>query len=193
MQITQMSQHLKLIALSGRCNTNSAIFLKWCQIFFKHCSLALHTQTKKRKLPIACYFLSLFFFFLYFYFIFSQISPHSNWTHVCLGWKKESALQSLCSLQTESGIGHININMQRYCQNISLHGLWFRTGWLESDRNWRIYVYSGLFSAVFRAELLGVNQKYFTSVFLRSSPWLLGFIIISLAWMRLTVCLAYPF
>lgn len=78
-----------------------------------------------------------------------KLSPSSNWAHVCLGWEGEWVLQSLCSLQTDNGIGHITINMQRYCQNISLHGLWFRIGWLESDRNRKSYVYSGLLHAVF--------------------------------------------
>lgn len=121
---TNVTKHLKLIVLFGKCKTSSVIFLKWYQIFLNDCSLALHIWRQRKEIHPCIFF-----------FVFCFFSPCSNWAHVCLGWERERVLQSLCTLQTDKGIGHININMQRYCQNIILHGLWFRIGWLESDRN----------------------------------------------------------
>lgn len=50
---SQMSQHLKLIALSGRCNTNFAVFLKWCQNFLQTLlSCLAHRDEERKKIPI---------------------------------------------------------------------------------------------------------------------------------------------
>lgn len=151
---TNVTKRLQLIVLPGRCNTSSVI----CLILSSKTALLPCTYGEKEKK-----YTHRFFFF------FQTQSMFQHVLCVCSGWEREWVLQSLRSLQTDNRIGHININMQCYCQNISFHGLWFRIGWLSQTEPGKVVCIQAC-SVQFPSWTLGVDEKYFNGVFPRSSP-----------------------
>lgn len=80
---TNVTKHLKLIVLSGRCKTSSVIVLKWYQIFLKDWRPALHIWWERKE--ITHIFFSFFFSLLSF-----NSAPCSKWANVCSGWEREN-------------------------------------------------------------------------------------------------------
>lgn len=91
---TNVTKHLKLIVLSGRCKTSSVIVLKWYQIFLKDWRPALHIWWERKEIT------HIFFHFFFFPSLL-QLSPMFQMGQCLLGLReREWVLQSLCSKQT---------------------------------------------------------------------------------------------